>query len=240
MSQMQRQQERLLDAYVGGVLELAEFQRKRYEISQRQQSLLSQERHLATATQQHLDTAAVARGIEEFCTQVRRGLANATFEQRRVLVELLIDRVLVTDEDVEVRYVVPTSPNPPHQPFCQLRTDYLDALPGRQVMGKHPPGDAATEHVGYGVYYLSYVNRARAASWLFWRQQGFQDRPFGICEVCGIAPPFHVHHLQNAYNSLLAPSPLLRHPLNENERISWGLGYTTCCRCKPDPGLAVI
>jgi site-specific DNA recombinase len=49
MGQMRRQQERLLDAYVGGVLELAEFQRKRHEISQRQQSLLSQERQLATA-----------------------------------------------------------------------------------------------------------------------------------------------------------------------------------------------
>jgi hypothetical protein len=128
MGQVQRQQERLLDAYVGGVLELAEFQRKRYEISQRQQSLLSQERQLATAAQQHLEMAAVARGIEEFCAQVRQGLATATFEQRRVLVELLVDRVIVTDEDVEVRYVIPTSPNPPHQPFCQLRTDYLPLL----------------------------------------------------------------------------------------------------------------
>jgi hypothetical protein len=36
MGQIQRQQERLLDAYVGGVLELAEFQRKRQEISHRQ------------------------------------------------------------------------------------------------------------------------------------------------------------------------------------------------------------
>jgi site-specific DNA recombinase len=40
-------------------------------------------------------------------------------------VELLIDRVIVSDEEVEIRYVVPTSPEGPHQPFCQLRTDYL-------------------------------------------------------------------------------------------------------------------
>src|SRR5918999_1528621 len=44
----------------------------------------------------------------------------------------------------------------------------VDALPGRQVMGEQPPGDAASEHVGYGVHYLSHVNRAWTASWLFW------------------------------------------------------------------------
>jgi hypothetical protein len=83
-------------------------------------------------------------------------------------------------------------------------------------MGEHPPGDAASEHVGYGVHYLWHVNRAWAASWLFWRYQGFQDRPFSICEVSGIVPPFHVHHLRhNAYSSMLAPSPLLRHPLTD-------------------------
>jgi len=37
--------------------------------------------------------------------------------------------VIVTDEEVEIRYVVPTSPEEPHQPFCYLRTDYLPLLP---------------------------------------------------------------------------------------------------------------
>jgi site-specific DNA recombinase len=55
---------------------------------------------------------------------VRARLAIATFEQKRRLVELLIDRVIVNDEEeVEIRYVVPTSPEGPHQPFCHLRTD---------------------------------------------------------------------------------------------------------------------
>ena len=37
---------------------------------------------------------AVADGIEAFCQTVRAGLATATFEQRRLLAELLIDRVV--------------------------------------------------------------------------------------------------------------------------------------------------
>ena len=72
--------------------------------------------------------ATIADSIEEFCEQVRSGLADAAFEQKRRLVELLIDRVIVNDEEVEICYVIPTSPEGPHQPFCHLRTDYLSLL----------------------------------------------------------------------------------------------------------------
>ena len=36
-------------------------------------------------------------------------LFEATFEQKRLVVELLIDRVVVTNGEVEIRYVIPTS-----------------------------------------------------------------------------------------------------------------------------------
>ena len=41
--------------------------------------------------------------------------------------ELLIDRVIVNDAQVEIRYVVPTGPTGETTPFCHLRLDYLDA-----------------------------------------------------------------------------------------------------------------
>jgi site-specific DNA recombinase len=49
-----------------------------------------------------------------------------TFAQRRQLVELLIDRVVVNDAQVEIRYVVPTGPKGETTPFCHLRLDYFD------------------------------------------------------------------------------------------------------------------
>ena len=72
----------------------------------------------------------MADDVEGFCQAIRTGLATATFSQRRQLAELLIDRVVVTDGEVEMRYVLPTSPDGSH-PFCQLRRDHLDAPPGR-------------------------------------------------------------------------------------------------------------
>ena len=63
--------------------------------------------------------------IGDFCARVRTGLANASFEQKRQLIELLIDRVIVTDDQVEIRYVIPTRPRSEHIRFCHLRTDYI-------------------------------------------------------------------------------------------------------------------
>jgi len=47
-------------------------------------------------------------------------------------VELLIDRVIVTAEEVEIRYVIPTDPSSEHVRFCHLRSDYLHNPPARQ------------------------------------------------------------------------------------------------------------
>ena len=137
------QRERLLEAYLGGVLELAEFERKRKELQGRTDALLAQERQLDASARERTELAAIADSIEEFCEQVRAGLAHATFEQKRRLVELLIDRVIVNDEEVEIRYAVPTSPNGPHQPFCHLRTDYLDGRPSREIVREQAPLAAA-------------------------------------------------------------------------------------------------
>ncbi|MGH3147505.1 MAG: hypothetical protein ACRDTR_17040 [Rubrobacter sp.] len=129
LAQTERQKRRLLDAYLGGVLELPELERKRTELDQRRDALLAQKRQLDTDAEERAELAGVADSIEKFCEQVRAGLSGATFEQKRALVELLIDRVIVTDEEVEIRYVVPTSPEGPHHPFCHLRSDYLHLLP---------------------------------------------------------------------------------------------------------------
>src|SRR3954453_20856283 len=38
---------------------------------------------------------------------------------------MLIDRVIVANGDVEIRYVIPTSPSSEHVRFCHLRSDYF-------------------------------------------------------------------------------------------------------------------
>jgi hypothetical protein len=45
---------------------------------------------------------------------------RATFEQKQQLQKLLIDRAVVTMEDVEIRYVIPVATYSEHIRFCHL------------------------------------------------------------------------------------------------------------------------
>ena len=66
--------------------------------------------------------------FEDFCRRVQTGLVYASFEQKRRLVELLIDRVLVSNDEIEVWYVVPTHPWGETTRFCHLRKDYFNHI----------------------------------------------------------------------------------------------------------------
>ena len=145
LGQLDRQQQRLLDAYLAEIITLPELDRKRQDLDRRRNTLLAQQRQLDAAARQKMELGAVADGIEAFCQTIQAGLATATFEQRRQLAELLIDRVIVTDGEVEIRYVLPTAPGGPHRPFCQLRKDHLLPPPGGQ-----PPADLPGGQVGAG------------------------------------------------------------------------------------------
>ena len=131
-SALGRQLERLSEAYLGEVIPLAEYRRRRKDLEQRDESLAAQERQLRSQSHQRMELVGVAGSIEDFCERVGGGLAEATFEQKRKLVELLIDRVIVTGEEVEIRYVIPTDPSSEHVRFCHLRSDYLHHPSPRQ------------------------------------------------------------------------------------------------------------
>jgi site-specific DNA recombinase len=127
-----RQDERLLEAYLAGVLELAEFDRKRRESAERRRAIATQQRQLDAATQQQQDLASVAASLEEFCGAIRTGLADADFAQRRALVELLVEQVVVTDEQVEIHYIMPVRQPTTVQSNGQLWKGYLGACVGPQ------------------------------------------------------------------------------------------------------------
>jgi hypothetical protein len=132
---LHQQLERLTDAYLAGVVPLAEYQRRRSDLERRQQELEQQARQLEAQADRQSELAMLANAAGLFCERVRQGLAGATFEQKRALVELLIDRVIVTDGEVEIRYVMPTARTSEQVRFCHLRLDYRARPPRDQAAG---------------------------------------------------------------------------------------------------------
>src|SRR3954454_5456213 len=156
---LQQQIERLTDAYLRAVIPLAEYERRRRELEQRVKALAEQEEQLRDDAARQHQVAELTASLEAFRERVQRGLAQASFEQRRELVLLLIDRVVVTNADVEIRYALPTSPGSEQVRFGHLRKDYFDfpaLVVERGQLGRGRPlriedrGQHAIERLGLG------------------------------------------------------------------------------------------
>jgi site-specific DNA recombinase len=127
-SHLQQQIERLTEAYLAGVLGLEELRRRRRDLDQAKEALEAQVRQLEARVDRQTEIARFSLSIDEFCRRVRAGLEQATWEQKRQLVEWLVVRVIVTDGQVEIRYAIPTSPAGEATRFCHLHSDYRTAL----------------------------------------------------------------------------------------------------------------
>jgi site-specific DNA recombinase len=123
---LSQQLERLTNAYLTAIMPLTEYQRRRSELEQKSEALAAQAKELDAQVDRQAELVQLSSSIEEFCRRMQSGLAEATFEQKRTIVELLIDRVVVTDGEIEIRYVVPTHPGSERIRFCHLRKDYFD------------------------------------------------------------------------------------------------------------------
>ena len=120
-----RQRQRLLEAYLAEAIDLAAFQRQDRGLAGQEADLLAREREVAAQGERLVQVSAIAQSMTQVLKGLGVGLSQASFQQRRQLVELLVDRVVVTDGQVEIRYVVPTTPGSTKTRFCHLRTDYF-------------------------------------------------------------------------------------------------------------------
>src|SRR5215210_3497355 len=142
---VQQQIERLTEADLAGVVDLDEFRRRRGGLDQKGQALEAQLRQLEAQVDRQTELARVGLSTEAFCRRVRAGLDQATWEQKRQLIECLVARGVVTESQVEIRYVIPTSPQGETTRFCHLRSDYRDRVRCRDRDAAQPGGGRGHE-----------------------------------------------------------------------------------------------
>jgi len=122
---LQSQLERLTDAYLNSVIPLAEYQRRRADIEKNLSAIENQEKTLSIQINRREELLSKFSSVSQFCQRIQAGLDLASFEQKRSLVELLVDHVIVFDDQVEIRYVIPLSHASESIRFCHLRKDYF-------------------------------------------------------------------------------------------------------------------
>ena len=150
-----REEQRLVDAYQAEVIDLAELKARREQIVGRRHVLITQRHQEQRLRDERQAAQAVWADLEAFCRRVRSRLSEATFAERQRILQLLVERVIVGEDSLEIRHVIPLGhgggdssgrgPEEPadpghgegcepeetsgHRPSCRLRSDGVCPAP---------------------------------------------------------------------------------------------------------------
>jgi site-specific DNA recombinase len=116
--------ERLTQAYLEKIIGLKEYRRRRADLEGKVKGLQAQMEELEVKVDRHKQLESYLTHVQEYCEQVQKGLREASFEQKRELLELLVERIIVSNEQVEIRYVIPVNSKGDNLKFYQLRLRY--------------------------------------------------------------------------------------------------------------------
>ena len=137
LRRLSREQTRLVDAYQAGIIELEELQERRSKIAGRREALGTHYEQQAQLRRQALQAREVLENLQAFCQRVDARLDEATFEEKQAILQLLIERIIVGEDTLEIRHVIPLDGPPRNSmgstvpPGSGLRSDGVDlaALP---------------------------------------------------------------------------------------------------------------
>jgi site-specific DNA recombinase len=135
LKRLSREQTRLIDAYQAGAIELEELQARRAKIAQRRDALRTQYDQSAQLRRQAAQAREVLEDLKTFCRRIDARLDDATFEEKQAILQLLIERIIVGEDTLEIRHVIPLDgpPRTPRGPMAPpgsgLRSDGVHPAP---------------------------------------------------------------------------------------------------------------
>ncbi len=116
-----------MDAYQAEVITLEELAERRTNLAQQRRVLTKQREHGEQLRQQRVRAQETLSSVRRFCERIRARLAMVSFDEQQTILQLLIERIIVGDEILEIRHVIPLD-HPPaadrHDvPPWRLRSD---------------------------------------------------------------------------------------------------------------------
>ena len=126
LTKLRRGLERLIDSYAEGVIHKAEFEPR---ITQMRVRITALETQIAQATSEmtrQQELRLIIGRLEDFATQVKTGLEQLDWQQRRDIIRTLVKRVEIDKDQVNVVFRVE-----PHSPVPDSDKDCLQHCTGR-------------------------------------------------------------------------------------------------------------
>jgi site-specific DNA recombinase len=107
LRRLDREEQRLVDAYQAEAIDLAELRDRQSQIAGRRGILKAQYDQQVLIRSQGQTAQQVLLDVTNFCERVRTGLDRAGFADRQRIVQLLVDRIIVGEDSLEIRHVIP-------------------------------------------------------------------------------------------------------------------------------------
>jgi site-specific DNA recombinase len=152
IERLAREEKRLLDAYQAEVITLGELAQRREELGRRRQALADEQNQRSQLRRERARAQEVLTELTAFCERVRSRLTEVTFAEKQTILQLLIERIIVKADTLEIQHVIPLDnpvpgPAPPDDLVIpQLRSDGVDEVMLVLVMGTHD--NEAGESIG--------------------------------------------------------------------------------------------
>jgi hypothetical protein len=98
---------RLVDAYQAAVISLEEPSERRQGIRDRRRVLITRRDQQTKLRTERLAVQAVWKELTGFCERIRTRLDQLAPEEQRRVLRLLVERVIVGDDSLEIRHLIP-------------------------------------------------------------------------------------------------------------------------------------
>ena len=107
LRQVEKQKQRLLDAYQAEIIELDELATRRQALEQQRQVLAIRLSELEQLAHQQARQEALTADVLAFCENINSVLQSPTPEEKQQVLRLVVDHILVGKEQLIIKHVVP-------------------------------------------------------------------------------------------------------------------------------------
>ena len=104
---LEREQQRLIDAYQVGAIELDELKDRRGRLREAGKQLGQREEALKAQLAQAKRAATLQEAVTEFCERIGTRLVNPSFELKQQILRLVVEGIFVTDEEIVIQHIIP-------------------------------------------------------------------------------------------------------------------------------------
>lgn len=116
---LDKQWTRLLDAFQDGLIDKTELTQRKTRFDAERENLTQRSHHLARQNRRQQAKSQMLDDFATFCQKMLSSLTNPTPEVKQEVIRLLIDHIVVEDDAIVIKHIIPTDDD------CRL-------LPGRR------------------------------------------------------------------------------------------------------------